>query len=284
MGENAPSRRGFLTTAGVAAAGGALSVPVNADRRTAARNFTVTRSRSLRPLSNDQRTAGAGDVTLSVSEADTATGFERFVAGETDILHATRPVLPEEARAAATNGVEYEALESAVDGVALLAESESGWRSYLSDGELARRLRDGSEVQVWSELVEPGAGPALVSPAAVDGTGDGVEGDLPPSVSSVVVRGVRADQYATGFGGLAHYDAATGELEPVDGDGSGTYLPLARVRYTYAEKTALRDVNVRSALRSATSRRGAAFADLVPYVDPADRVEAVGERASALGG
>lgn len=274
----ASSRRAFLAAVGATAGAGVVSDAAAATRRPSSGELAVTRSPTLRPLSADDHPLDVA-ATASVNEADAATGFERLAAGETDVLHASRPMLPEEARAAAANGVGYDAIESAVDGIALLARSERGWRSPLGEGLLDRRLRENSDVQVWSELADPDAGVGAVTTRAIDG---GRAADIPPSESPLLVRGVRAEQYATGFGGLGYYDAPATELAPVDGsDERRSYTPLARLRYTYVRDGAIPDGTVRTALRSSTSR--ARSDGPLAFADPDDRRDAVGTRAVPLG-
>lgn len=275
----ASSRRAFLAAVGATAGAGVVSDAAAATRRPSSGELAVMRSPTLRPLSADDPPLDVA-ATASVNEADAATGFERLAAGETDVLHASRPMLPEEARAAAANGVGYDAIESAVDGIALLARSERGWRSPLGEDLLDRRLRENSDVQVWSELADPDAGVGAATTRAIDGDG-GRAADLPSS-GSLLVRGVRAEQYATGFGGLGYYDASATELTPVDGsDERRSYTPLARLRYTYVRDGAIPDGTVRTALRSSTSR--ARSDGPLAFADPDDRRDAVGTRAVPLG-
>ena len=59
------------------------------------------------------------DVKITVGISGTGGGFEKFCAGETDISDASRPIEPEEVEACKKNGIEYEEVQVANDGIAV---------------------------------------------------------------------------------------------------------------------------------------------------------------------
>lgn len=219
------SRRDVLVAAGGVAAGGLLSTDVGRGSTPSTGAVTVARDRTLDPVSDEfEGSLRRTDVDLSTDATDVEEGVERFLAGETDVLHARRPLLPGEATTAAENGVAYEAFESVVDDVALLSVAD-GWRSCVSDDELTA-LRDANPGgETWVELVS-GDTSALDE---VEGRGDG----SPRAAAAVAVRGVRRDQYAVGRGGLGYYRVRGEEMRAAESVDDASHTPLAQLRYTY---------------------------------------------------
>ena len=61
------------------------------------------------------------DVKVTVGESGTGGGFEKFCAGETDISDASRPIKPdEEVPVCKKNGVKYDEVQIANDGIAVV--------------------------------------------------------------------------------------------------------------------------------------------------------------------
>ena len=59
------------------------------------------------------------NVKISVGEAGTSGGFEKFCAGEIDISDASRPIEPEEVDACKKGGVSYSEIQVANDGISV---------------------------------------------------------------------------------------------------------------------------------------------------------------------
>ena len=59
------------------------------------------------------------NVKISVGEAGTSGGFEKFCAGEIDIADASRPIEPEEVDACKKGGVSYTEIPVANDGISI---------------------------------------------------------------------------------------------------------------------------------------------------------------------
>ncbi len=71
------------------------------------------------------------NVKISVGEAGTSGGFEKFCAGEIDIADASRPIEPEEVDACKKGGVSYTEIPVANDGISIT--TNPGPRDQLPD-------------------------------------------------------------------------------------------------------------------------------------------------------
>src|SRR5262245_4128187 len=65
------------------------------------------------------------NVRVTVGIAGTGGGFKRFLAGETDINDASRPILAEEADVAAKNGMQFVELPIAFDGLSVMVNPKN---------------------------------------------------------------------------------------------------------------------------------------------------------------
>jgi phosphate transport system substrate-binding protein len=96
-------------------------------------------------------------VQVVVGTSGTGGGFEKFCAGTTDISDASRVIEEDEASACESNGVQYEELTVANDGLAVVVNAANDWVQCLTVEEVRRIWAPGSEGQVtnWSQ-VRPG--------------------------------------------------------------------------------------------------------------------------------
>lgn len=257
------SRRGVLAAVGAVAGGGVVSIDRASGAR-ASQSVTVSRDRALAAPGDElERTLRDADIAVTTSERGVSDGVDRFLAGEADVLHARRPLLPDEVQTASDDGVEYEAFES-VAGGASLTESD-GWRTCLGDDGLTEFRESNPRAETWAELADRGASTALdaLDEAAVD--------DPPRSDADVVVRGVRAEQYARGHGGLGYCRVSADDVAPANDADEGTRTPIVQLRYTYVNADALDRRSVeryRDLFASHPRRRADA---LEPHPEPADR-------------
>lgn len=157
------------------------------------------------------------DVGIETVETD---GFEVFLDGGADVQHATRPMTAEERERAAANGLEFEERKLPVGGVAAL-ESGHGWCRCLSEEE-REGIGEDSAVETWAEIDDRSDGP------------DSAE--LPETGTDVLVRGVRAGQYAIGHGGVGYHRADPSEFRTGNGS-EGT--PVVRLGFAYVDRDAL---------------------------------------------
>ena len=86
------------------------------------------------------------DVNISVGESGTGGGFEKFCAGETDISDASRPIEPEEITACKKNGVTYDELQVATDGIAVVTNPSIDVNCLTTD-QLKQLWNQGSTVK-----------------------------------------------------------------------------------------------------------------------------------------
>lgn len=217
------------------------------------------------------RGAGRG-VRVTVSQSGTGGGFQRFCAGETDISDASRPIKPSEAETCAANGVEWEALEVAKDGITLVIHPDNTFVSCLTVAELRRIWEPSSQVATWADIRSewPSRPLKLYGPGtdsgtfdyfteAIVGREDASRQDYTASEDdNVLVQGVAGDPESLGYFGVAYYVENTDRLKAVavdDGAGcveptfediaSGDYSPLARPMFIYVNADALERDEVR---------------------------------------
>lgn len=210
------------------------------------------------------------DVQIPASGSGTGAGFQRFCAGETEFQNASRQILPDEVERCSTEGVEYLELEALLDGIAIMKHPDNDWCDELTVEELNRIWRSDSDVETWRD-VRPEADPPwpdeeieLYGRDSASGTYDYFTnainddyGDIRTDYSgtpdtNVIVRGVRGNKYALGWGGAGFYQENSDDLDLVavdNGDGpvrptrenieSREYQPLSRAMYVYIRKDAL---------------------------------------------
>ncbi len=274
---SALSRRDVLIAAGTAMTGVAgLSQTVDGKPSP---SVTVARDRMLAPISDDlDAPFRQDDAALSISTVGTGEGFERFLDRDVDVFHATRPMLPSETASAKADGLGYETFESVVDGAALLRPPER-WRPLLSTDRLEKLRASTSESQTWAELVPPDASSERPKTStAIDSeaptTDDfGSETDrlgadyLPDDATPLVVRGVRANQYAVGHGGLGYYETIGEKLTTAKASADAADSLVGRLRYTYVNADALRRESVTSFVQLFGARARQTLAGVVPFAD-----------------
>ena len=211
------------------------------------------------------------DVRINVGVSGTGGGMKRFTVGETDISDASRPIKESEAEAAEQNGIEYYELEIAIDGIAVIINTENDFVDYLTVEELKLIWEPDSVVEAWSDIRPewPNQPIRLYGPGTDSGTFDyftdeivGEEGASRPDFTAseddnVLVQGVAGDEYSLGYFGYAYYIENTDKLKivPIDsGNGpitpsestinAGEYSPLSRPLFIYVSKESLEKAEV----------------------------------------
>jgi phosphate transport system substrate-binding protein len=218
------------------------------------------------------------DVKISVGEAGTSGGFEKFCAGEIDIADASRPIEPEEVDACKKGGVSYTEIPVANDGISVVS-NPAVEISCLTTGQLKELWNQGSTVANYSQLGNdadtgdplPDADVSLYGPGTDSGTFDyftdvinGEEGvsrdDYQPSEDdNVLVEGVAGDQNGSGYFGYSYYAQNQETLNLIsvdDGKGcvapstetiqSGEYSPLSRALFMYPSTDAISKPEVKA--------------------------------------
>jgi phosphate transport system substrate-binding protein len=217
------------------------------------------------------------NVKISVGEAGTSGGFEKFCAGETDISDASRPIEPEEVDACKKGGVSYSEIQVANDGISITT-NPSLEISCLTTDQL-KELWNTATVTNYSQLGKdadtgqplPDADVSLYGPGTDSGTFDyftdvinGLEDrsrdDYQPSEDdNVLVEGVAGDQDGLGYFGFSYYEQNQDKLNLVSVDAgkgcvapsvetiqSGEYTPLSRPLFMYPSAEAIQKPEVKA--------------------------------------
>ena len=262
-------RRSYVTAAGGVVAGlsGCLVRGDEGDRGLAGR-IIVDGSNTLLPHSAaiaEEFQWRNNRVRIPVRGSGTGAGFQRFCAGDTPVQNASRSILEAEAARCDENGVDFVELEAVLDGIAIWVHPENHWCDTLSVDELRRLWQSGSTVETWGDLRDEWADEPwgdeeidLYGRDSASGTFDyftqainGEYGNIRSDYSgtadtNVIVRGVRGNRHAIGFGGAGYYYENEDDLKlvAVDDDNggvlptretieSGEYTPLSRPMYVY---------------------------------------------------
>ncbi|MGG4264243.1 PstS family phosphate ABC transporter substrate-binding protein [Peribacillus simplex] len=199
------------------------------------------------------------DIKVSVGVSGTGGGFKKFIAGETDLSNASRPVKEEESKMLDEKGVKYTELKLAFDGISIVANKDNEFIDSLTVEELQKLWTDNGKVKKWSDIRPewPNEEIKFYSPGTDSGTYDYfnevileekpmVENATLSADPNVLVKGVEGDKNAIGFFGFAYYaenkdklkivsiDNGKGAVEPThETIKSGEYAPLSRPLYTY---------------------------------------------------
>ncbi|CAH0317099.1 Phosphate-binding protein PstS [Peribacillus sp. Bi96] len=199
------------------------------------------------------------DVKVSVGSSGTGGGFKKFIAGDTDLANASRPVKEEESALLDEKGVKYTELKLAFDGISIVANKDNEFIDSLTVEELQKLWIDNGKVKKWSDIRPewPKEEIKFYSPGTDSGTYDYfnevileekpmVENATLSEDDNVLVQGVEGDKNAIGFFGYAYYaenkdklkiisiDNGKGAVEPThETIKSGEYAPLSRPLYTY---------------------------------------------------
>jgi phosphate transport system substrate-binding protein len=229
---------------------------------------TIDGSSTVAPLMEaaaDLYGAAEPDVNVTVGTSGTGGGFEKFCAGETDISNASRPIKDEEAALCAENGIEFQEIVVANDGLSVVVNPDNDWATCLSVEQLNTMWAPASEgvVMSWNQIDAsfPDEKLSLYGPGTDSGTFDyftdeinGEEGasrtDYSPSEDdNVLVSGVSAEVGASGYFGLSYalanadavsivaIDSGAGCITPSNETVSdGSYTPLSRPLFVYVNK------------------------------------------------
>jgi phosphate transport system substrate-binding protein len=240
------------------------------------------------------------EVKVVVSQSGTGGGFKKFAAGEIQICDASRPITDAEAAACEKNGVEFIKLEVAIDGLAVVVNSENDWCEAVTVEQLRTiwRPEAAQAVTKWSdvnpdwpdlelELYGPGtdSGTYDYFTEVINGEAKSSRQDYSPSESdNALVQGVAGDKGSLGYFGLGYYAENTDKLKllAVDsGEGpilptpetvrDGSYSPLARPLYLYVRKDALENPGVVAYLEFYLDKAGE-VASQVGYVPMTDEM------------
>ncbi len=198
---------------------------------------------------------------ISVGFSGTGGGFKKFIAGETVINNASRPIKEGEARKLEESGIRFIELPVALDGVTVVVHPENDWVDSLTVEELRALWEPGSQVKTWSQIRPhwPQRPILLFAPGVDSGTFDyfteainhksgAARYDFTASEDdNVLVQGIEGERDSLGFFGFAYYQENSQRLRAVpiinpQGDpvlpsdqtiADGSYAPLARPLFIY---------------------------------------------------
>jgi len=214
-----------------------------------------------------------GGVRVTVGTSGTGGGFEKFCAGETQISDASRSIKPdEEAPICKKNGIGFEEIQVANDGLSVVVSKENDFVDCLTADQLKKIWDKGSKVENWNQVDPkfPDQEIKLFGPGTDSGTFDyfteainGEEGQSRSDYSAseddnVIVRGVSGSKGGLGYLGLSYFEENKDELKAVKVDGgdgcvapstetvqSGEYKPLSRPLFIYPSDKALKRKEVK---------------------------------------
>ena len=199
-------------------------------------------------------------VRVTVGTSGTGGGFEKFCAGETDISDASRQIEDDERKLCAQNGVSYEEIQVANDGLAVIVNPENDWADCLTVDQVRKIYDKGSTVKNWKDVdpTFPGEPMELFGAGTDSGTFDyfteAINGEEGRSRSdynateddNVTVQGVSGSKGGIGYLGLSYVEQNEGKVKAaqIDGDDgcvapstetvqSGEYKPLSRPLFIY---------------------------------------------------
>lgn len=240
-------------------------------------------------------------VRVTVGSSGTGGGFSKFMAGETDINNASRPVKAEEIEQGKSTGVDYLALEVAYDGLSVVVNPANTFVDSLTLAELKKIWEPGSTVDSWNDVRPewPDKPLHLYGAGTDSGTFDyftevvvGSTGAARPDYTAsendnILVQGVAGDEGGLGFFGFAYYEASASQLKlvPIDGGNGpvaptpatindGTYSPLSRPLFIYVSKASAARPEVRAFIEFYLDNAPALATDVGYIPLPADEYAA----------
>lgn len=209
-------------------------------------------------------------VQVSVATSGTGGGFEKFCVGETDGSNASRLIKDEEAATCEGNGIAFDNIQVANDGLSVVVNIENPLEC-LTVEQLSAIWTDGAALQTWGEV--PGLEDSevkdvplkLYGPGTDSGTFgyfteevNGEEGLITTNFTDIgeddnaLIVGVQGELGATGYVGWTYYNESRDKVKALQIDGgngcfapelenvaSGDYSPLGRGLYVYASDASL---------------------------------------------
>jgi phosphate transport system substrate-binding protein len=210
------------------------------------------------------------EVKVSVGLSGTGGGFKSFIAGETDMSNASRPIKEEEKAQLKEKGIDYTELKLAYDGLSVVINKENNWVDYLTIDELKKMWVEDGKTKKWSDIREgwPKEEIKFYSPGTDSGTFDYfnevileekpiVEKATLSEDDNILVQGVMGDQNGIAYFGYAYFlenknklkvvpiDGGKGPIEPTNKTiESGEYAPLSRPLFTYVKNESVKKEEV----------------------------------------
>jgi phosphate transport system substrate-binding protein len=263
---------------------GASETSVAADLKTLGGTVKVDGSSTVFPISEamaeEFQKASGGRVNVTVGISGTGGGFRRFCAGETDISDASRPISRAEVDACNAQGIRFIELPIAFDGLSVMVSPRNTFLDSMTVTELKKMWQPEAQGSItrwnqvradWPDRVFKLYGAGTDSGTfdyfteAINGREKASRGDYTASEDdNVLVQGISNDPDALGYFGYAYYEQNRDRLKLVKIDGekggspvapspetiaNGTYVPLSRPIFIYAQLASLDKPEVREFVR-----------------------------------
>ena len=226
-------------------------------------------------------------------------GFEKFIAGETDISNSSRPIKEEEMALLEEAGIEYTEFRIALDGLSVVVHPDNDWVDYLTLDELYAIWAEEGDADTWADVRDgwPDEEIELFSPGTDSGTydyfdevildGDQIERDASLSEDdNILVQGVQGSPYGLAYFGYAYYaenmdtvkivpiENSEGEvIEPTDETvQNNTYEPLSRPLFFYVKNESIQENDTAYEFAKYSLEMAGEMASEVGYVPLEDSV------------
>ena len=251
------------------------------------------------------------NVQIAVGQSGTGGGFEKFCAGETDISDASRPIEEDETAVCEKNGIQYEEIAVANDGISVVTNKELTVDCLTVD-QLEQIWGPKSKVKNLSEVGSglPDAELTLFGPGTDSGTFDfftdvinGEEGasreDYEASEDdNQLVTGVSGSPGGLGYFGFSYYEQNQDKLNLVgvgedeascqkpssENIQDGSYQPLSRQIFMYPSGQALEKPEVKAFMDFVIANEPAIAeaAQIVPLTE--EQIAESKQKVESLGG
>ena len=213
------------------------------------------------------------DVRVTVGTSGTGGGFEKFCAGETDISDASRAIEDDEIALCKKEGIKYEEIQVANDGLAVIVNPANDFANCLTVNEVKKIYDKGSEVNNWSQVnpdfkdVEMELFGAGTDSGTFDYFTEAINGEEGRSRSdynateddNVTIQGVSGADGGVGYLGFSYVEQNEGKVKAVEIDGGdgcvgpssetvqdASYKPLSRPLFVYPSAKALQRPEVQA--------------------------------------
>ncbi len=246
------------------------------DTRTLTGSIKIDGSSTVAPITTavaEEFREAAPRIRVTVGISGTGGGFKRFVAGETDISNASRPIKKEEAEMCKSAGVEFIEIPVAYDGLSIVVNYNNNFCTDLTVDEVKRIWSSDSTIKTWKDIRPnwPDRPIKIFAPGTDSGTFDyfkevivGDKGSIRADMSvseddNVLVTGVAGDEFAIGFFGYAYFVENQDKVKAVKIDGGkgpvaptletiegGTYAPFSRPLFIYVNKKSAQRADVKA--------------------------------------
>ena len=240
------------------------------------------------------------DVRITVGQSGTGGGFEKFCAGETDVSNASRPIdEEEEVPVCEENGVEFEEVAVANDGIAVVTnpglsvdcltvdQLNEIWRPNSKNDEYTL-FGPGTDSGTFDFFTEQVNGEEGVSREDYEASED----------DNQLVTGVAGSEDGLGYFGFSYYEANADKLKLVgvgEDEGScvkpsletiqdGSYAPLSRQIFMYPSAEALQRPEVKAFMDFTLQNEQAIAeaANIVPLTE--EQLSEARQKVESLGG